>query len=107
MEKTIFHIMVEDEYARSKKMLEVYTNELKRYPKGSIQTRLRNGRKYSYLTFRSDGKVVSRYLNQEEVDLNELAEQIRLRKQCEKNIRTLHTELKEMEYALSYRGWKN
>lgn len=106
-EKTIFQVMVEEEYERSLRVIEVYTEEIKKYPKGNLQIKKQGNKEYYYLIYRDENsKIVSEYVGCDMDDICEIKKKINMRKQKEKAIKQLKLGIKEMEYMLAYKGWK-
>ena len=60
--------VLEEEYARSSRLLGLMEQEIDLLPKGSIRMRNIKGREYCYLNYRVGGKVKSDYVPAAEVD---------------------------------------
>lgn len=72
-EKTIFQVMVEEEYERSLRVIEVYTEEIKKYPKGNLQIKKQGNKEYYYLIYRDENsKIVSEYVGCDMDDICEI-----------------------------------
>ncbi len=54
--------MLQEELSKSKRLERKYVRDLTSLVKGSFFVRVVRGRKYGYLSFRHDGKVVQKYL---------------------------------------------
>ena len=106
-DKTVFRVLVEEEYERSKQMLEHSKENLSKYPKGYlVKKKSKDGKRhYYYRCWKEDGKRMSEYVGSEE-KANLVWYQINCRKGVENTIRMLKTEIKEMEYMLSYKKWR-
>ncbi len=57
----IFHVL-EEEYERLGKAMELYSERRDELPKGSIKILKRNKRKYAYLAWREGEKVRTKYI---------------------------------------------
>ncbi len=95
-----FAITVERELKRMSALRESYENQLANLPKGSLRVKERNGKKYFYLSYRRDGKVVSDYVGNNEDTLNGLKEQLQRRKGIEKLLKKINNELRLISKAL-------
>ena len=92
--------VLEEEYERLKRMEIAYSSKINELPRGSIQIKTIKGRKYAYLMSREGKKVVSRYLNTDENQMNVLRKQIEQRKKFEKEIRQIHEDFKVIKRAI-------
>ena len=72
---------------------EVYERQLKSLPKGSLAAKERNGKRYFYLSYRCNGKVVSKYIGNDESVINDLKERLERRKGVEGLIKKIKKEL--------------
>jgi len=88
------------EAKRMSVLREVYEKQLEVLPKGSLRVRERSGKKYFYLAYRKDGKVVSDYVGNEETALTALKEQLERRKGIENLLRSIKNELRLMNRAM-------
>ncbi len=95
-----FAITVERKLKRMSALRESYENLLANLPKGSLRVKERNGKKYFYLSYRRDGKVVSDYVGNNEDTLDGLKEQLRRRKGIEKLLKKINNELRLISKAL-------
>lgn len=92
--------VLEEEYERLKRMEIAYSSKINELPKGSIQIKTIKGRKYAYLVHREGRKVVSRYLNSDENQMNLLRRQIEQRKKFVKEIRLIQEDFKIIKKAI-------
>lgn len=76
--------------------------ELQSLVQGYISNKTIKGKTYCYLQNRVDGKLTSRYLKSEEVDV--VTEQIARRKECEAELPKLKARLSELEQAAGLLG---
>ena len=90
---SILSEILKEEYERINSTLSSFEALAADLPKGSIREKLINGKKYSYLQWRENSKVRSKYLRQEEIAT--LTEQIEQRRQYEKEIKNLRETKKE------------
>jgi hypothetical protein len=90
---SILSEILKEEYERINNTLSSFEALAADLPKGSIREKLINGKKYSYLQWRENSKVRSKYLRQEEIAT--LTEQIEQRRQYEKEIKNLREAKKE------------
>jgi len=88
------------EAERMSALREVYEKQLEALPKGSLRVRERGDRKYFYLSYRKDGKVVSDYVGSDESAVSELREQLERRKNIESLLKSIKNELRMMNRAL-------
>jgi len=95
-----FSVVTLREVKRMTALCEAYKKQLECLPKGSVSTKERNGRKYFYLTYRRDGKVISDYIGNDESALDELREQLKRRKGVEQLIKGINKELALMNKVL-------
>jgi len=88
------------EAKRMTALREAYEKQLESLPKGSLREKERNGKKYFYLAYRSDGRVVSEYIGNDETVINSLKEQLERRKGVEALIKNIKKELALMNKVL-------
>ncbi|MDR0469647.1 MAG: hypothetical protein LBH09_06695 [Peptococcaceae bacterium] len=77
-----------------------YKKQLADLPKGSLQVKERNGKKYYYLVYRNDGKIVNDYAGNDEAIITELKEQLDRRKGIEKLLKGIKKEIALMNKVL-------
>ncbi len=77
-----------------------YEKQLAALPKGSLRTKEQNGRKYFYLAYRKNGKVVNEYIGNDESVVADLQEQIERRKGIESLVKAIKKELALMNKVL-------
>lgn len=91
---SVLEDVLEEEYARSRRLLNLMEQEICLLPKGSIRMRNIKGHEYCYLNYRVGDKVKSDYVPAKEVDVlrakierrRALAAAIREQKQSQKQI---------------------
>ena len=88
------------ESKRMTALLNIYEKQLEALPKGSLREKERNGKTYYYLAYRSDGKVVSDYIGNDESIIDSLREQLKRRKGVEALIKNIKKELALMNKVL-------
>lgn len=88
------------EAKRMTALRETYEKQLVNLPKGSLRVKERNARKYFYLTYRRDGKVVSEYVGNDESTIADLKEQLERRKGVESLLKSIKKELVLMNKVL-------
>lgn len=88
------------EVKRMSALYKLYEKQLESLPKGSLQAKERNGRKYFYLAYRCDGKVVSEYVGNDESAVADLKEQLERRKSVENLLKSIKNEMRLMNRAL-------
>ncbi|MDL2287052.1 hypothetical protein LJB90_00590 [Eubacteriales bacterium OttesenSCG-928-G02] len=88
------------EAKRMTALRESYEKQLEALPKGSLRVKERNGKKYFYLSYRSEGKVVSEYVGNDESVIDELKERLERRKGVEALIKGIKKELALMNKIL-------
>lgn len=79
-----------EEKRRIEYMLQKYASLLSTLPKGTITEKTVNGKTYYYLKYRSGKRVISEYVNKQEIDL--LRQKIARRKHIETMIKSLQEE---------------
>jgi len=88
------------EAKRMTALQESYEKQLADLPKGSIRVKERNEKKYYYLAYRHNGKVVSEYVGNDETVILNLREQIERRKGIESLLKEIKKELELMNKVL-------
>ena len=76
--------VLREELERLQRMEKSYCDKVAELPKGSIQFKCINGRKYPYLCVRECNRVKSQYLKLNEKELKELLFKIEQRRKYEK-----------------------
>ena len=89
---SMLKIAISREEMRNEKMIEEYTKELDKLPKGKITPKVINGKTYYYLYFREGEKTVSKYIGKDESNLIIIREQLARRNQVEEIIKKLKEE---------------
>ncbi len=77
---------------------ERYTKILEASTKGSIVYKTIRNKKYPYLTLRENGKAISRYIKEE--DLDRLKEEIRQRRKAQKELKRIAEELYNIYHGI-------
>lgn len=95
-----FATMTLREAKRMTALRELYEKQFEDLPKGSVHAKERNSKKYFYLTYRRDGKVVSEYVGNDESIIDDLKERIERRKGVERLIKDIKKELALMNKVL-------
>ena len=88
------------ESKRMSALRDVYEKQINELPKGSLRVRERGGKKYFYLYYRKEGKVISEYVGNDEAALADLKEQLERRKSIETLLKSIKNELRLMNKAL-------
>ncbi len=79
--------VLEEELRNSIRMKEEYEKALEKLPRGSLSKKVIKGHAYYYLSERSGGKVISRYLGKiSDREKNKFEEIRRLKKEYRKNL---------------------
>lgn len=81
---------VQQEKQRIDYMIEQYQNQLTALPKGTLSEKAVGEKKYYYLKFRDGKKVISQYVNKNDVDA--VRERIDKRKHLEAMLKSLQEE---------------
>ena len=81
-------------------LCETYERQLADLPKGSLRVKERNEKKYYYLAYRRDGKVVSDYVGSDEAVIDNLRERIERRRGIESLLKGIKKELALMNKVL-------
>ena len=95
-----FATMTLREAKRMTALSETYEKQLANLPRGSLQTKERNGNKYYYLSYRLGEKIISKYLGNDESALGILKEQLERRKGVESLLKNIKKELALMNKVL-------
>lgn len=95
---SVFEDVLEEEFARSSRLLDLMEQEICLLPKGSIRMRNIKGHEYCYLNYRVGDKVKSDYVPAAEVD--ELRAKIERRKALAAAIREQKQSQKQIIRAL-------
>jgi hypothetical protein len=88
------------EAKRMSALRDAYEKQLVSLPKGSLRLKERNGKKYFYLAYRSNGKVVSEYVGNDESVITDLKERLNRRKNIENLLKSIRNELRLMNKAM-------
>lgn len=94
--------ILEEEFERLQRMEKSYQEKIATLPKGSIQYKRINGRKYPYLFFREGNQVKSKYLKLDEKALNGLQFQIQQRKKYEKLLMDIKKDYKIISKVIKH-----
>ena len=97
-ELSILEEQLLDEYMRCERNLLSQTAELERLGKGYLSKKVIGGHEYYYLQWREEGKVKSKYVSKE--DLQMIRDRVAVRRRWEKSIRNLRRSMKQLENAL-------
>ncbi len=95
-ENYIIDDVIEKEKIRNREMRLFYTKRLLTYPKGSLTSREKNGRKYYYFKYRDGKKIITKYAGTES-KLCELQEKITERNRLLETIKKLDAEYEKIE----------
>ncbi len=99
--------VLQEEAERLVEVMELYRNKLKALPKGSLQIKKQNSKKYAYLAFRSGKQMKFKYIAPvPSREADELAKQVQERREYEKSISSMKKELDVIERTLKYAGKK-
>jgi len=101
MEDSIIRIMLKNDYDRILRMIEIYRDELQKYPIGSPVIRKHSNNSYMYLAYRDNGKVINKYIgniNSEKV--KRLEKDLMKRKYLSDVLDKMEFERKEIEICL-------
>lgn len=101
MEDSIIRIMLKNDYDRTLRMIEIYRDELQKYPIGSPVIRKHSNNSYMYLAYRDNGKVINKYIgniNSEKV--KKLEKDLMKRKYLSDVLSKMEFERKEIEICL-------
>ena len=94
--------LLEEEYRRSREVLEALSGKAARYPKGSLNVRKKayKGKEYAYhyLVAREQGRVVNRHIPKAE--LPELRRQLEQRDKCRREIQAYRKRIAYLEKLL-------
>jgi len=91
---------IEREVAKMTVLRDTYKKDLESLPKGSVQIRERNGKRYYYLRYRDGKRIIADYLGNTEEHLEKAQKDIEKRKHIESMIKALDKELRMMNKVL-------
>lgn len=101
MEDSMIRIMLKDEYDRTLRMIEIYRDELQKYPIGSPVIRKHSNNSYMYLAYRDNGKVINKYIgNINSEKAKKLEKDLMKRKYLSDVLDKMEFERKEIEICL-------
>jgi hypothetical protein len=94
-----------EELARLNALSRRYRLEIAKIPKGSISLKQRGSRRYAYLVFRKDSKIMFKYIGPAgSDDVIAAARQIRMRKQFESKLKAVSSDIKKIERTTGRRA---
>ncbi len=97
--------VLREEYERLEQLADTYREHIAGLPKGSIQTKTRNGHGYVYLTYREQRKVISKYIGKSGSQKTEEAfQQVKMRTEYEQKLKQVSHDLKEIKRVLHGRS---
>lgn len=97
----MLQVVLKEEYKRLKQLVNKYTKNLNKLPKGSISSKKRNNSHYFYLAYRQGKKVKFIYVGKEDSEaLEEIKEKVERRKEILNKLRQVKTELKELKKVI-------
>jgi len=88
--------VIQKEKVRNREMKQQFEIQLNSYPRGSLSSRERNGKKYYYLKYREGKKVVTKYAGTEEC-LDDLQPKIVARDELIQKLKKLDAEYEKIE----------
>jgi len=94
--QTVVYGMLKEEKERNLELRQMYREILSSLPKGTIQVKTINGKKYSYLCYYKEGKTSTEYLGNDESILNDIKLKLAERKDIERTIKRLEKEYIEI-----------
>lgn len=105
---SVYSDILKEDIERVQRIAEQYRNRISEFPKGSIMVREFGNKRYIYLKYRENGKVIQEYVSCfDEKKCEELRNQINERKALEKEYKDLIMQEKDMKKALRALGEKN
>lgn len=96
---SILDSVLQEEYDRSIRMKQAMEKERDALPKGYISEKMISGKKYYYLQNRQQAKIVSKYINLDDVE--SIKEKISRRKQLENSIKELNDNIEKIRKVTS------
>jgi len=91
---------IEREAEKMSTLLGLYKKQLDALPKGTLRVRERNGKRYYYLSYRKDSKVVTDYVGKNENAITSLKGQLKRRQDIERLAKAIKRELRLMHKAM-------
>ena len=96
---SILDSVLQEEYDRSIRMKQAMEKERDALTKGYISEKMISGKKYYYLQNRQQAKIVSKYINLDDVE--SIKEKISRRKQLENSIKELNDNIEKIRKVTS------
>ena len=100
---TIVTTLLVKERMRNQNMMDACQTELSILPKGSIRAKTTSSGTYYYLNYRSDKRVISKYIGKDKAAVEAIKEQLARRVQIEfilKQLRQEQQQIKKLEALL-------
>jgi hypothetical protein len=92
---------MQDEYQRLRELSRKYSHEIASLPQGTVSIKKRHNSDYLYLACRRDGKVKFDYIGLVGSDhACKVLEQVELRKDFEKKLRQVNSDLQDIEKVI-------
>ena len=67
---TLIRDIIKEEYLRLNNLIQHYTTEIAKYPKGSLSMKRISGKEYFYLAYREKGeKTILKIIKKEDLDI--------------------------------------
>ena len=93
--------VLKEERSRLKKLAIKYKNEIKKYPKGAVSVKKKGKYSYMYLAYRQEVKIHFKYIGKMSSNqVQELMQQVKLRKKYESLLRKVKGNLKEIDKSI-------
>ena len=96
----ILQSAVQVELERIEKVIQEYELELEKLPDGYLSKKTINGKVYYYLQRREGDKIVSNYVGKKDCDVEQISQQLEMRKHIEIVLKALNREKKKAERML-------
>lgn len=93
--------VLEEEYNRLVLLYGKYQRDLEKLPKGSLSVKEKSGQEYAYIARREGKRVVFDYVGKASSDeVKQIREKIKKRKELAARIKSIKSDLRELERAL-------
>lgn len=98
---SIARTILEEEHENLLRQLNHNIQEFEKMQKGSIRMKKINGRKYPYLQYKENGKVISKAIKKSE-DIEVVKFKVKKRKQLKNKVREMKKEIVKIEKSLKH-----
>ena len=99
---SVFQDLLKEEIKRLIELKEKYEKEIGSFPKGSLSSKIRNGKSYLYLAYRKKKKVKFEYIGKEDSKkVQKIRELIAKRQEISNKLKQVNKELRELKKSVN------